>query len=274
MILFTYIQIKMEVNKMAGKPKDISNQVFGWLTALRRLEEKKGSQYLWECKCSCGNIVKIPIGSLTSGNTKSCGCRKSIGLINFNYEQSENNKIQPGTRFGKLVVVEDIGFKQQIPGHNRRWYKCQCDCGETKEVMGNSLKQGQTQSCGKCISSLGEYQIQQILDSNNINYYYDSPLPELVKETGKRLRFDFIIYDDKFENPVRFIEFDGRQHFVGPEAWWSNSDSLEAIQERDKIKNDFCADKGYPLVRIPYTKLNKITLEDIMGDKYLLERVR
>jgi len=43
MILFTYIQIKMEVNKMAGKPKDISNQVFGWLTALRRLEEKKGS---------------------------------------------------------------------------------------------------------------------------------------------------------------------------------------------------------------------------------------
>ena len=163
-------------------------------------------------------------------------------------------------------------MRPQVEGHNRRWYKCQCDCGEIKEVMGNLLKQGQTQSCGKCISSLGEYQIQQILDDNNINYYYDSPLPELVKETGRRLRFDFIIYDNNFEKPIRFIEFDGRQHIRGPEAGWSNSDSLETIQERDEIKNRFCADKGYPLVRIPYTKINQMTLEDIMGDKYLLER--
>ena len=228
--------------------------------------------YLWKCQCDCGNIIELPISALTSGNTKSCGCNRSIGLKKYNEQQSEEAKIKIGTRFSKLVVIEDLGMRPQVEGHNRRWYKCKCDCGETKEVMGNLLKQGQTQSCGKCISSLGEYQIQQILDNNNINYYYDSPFPELVKETGRRLRFDFIIYDDNFEKPIRFIEFDGRQHIRGPEAGWSNSDSLETIQERDEIKNKFCANKGYPLVRIPYTKINQMTLEDIMGDKYLLER--
>lgn len=255
-----------------GQMIDLTGQTFGKLTVIDCAGKIDGRRYFWNCKCECGNIKAILGTSLRNGNTKSCGCNRSKGLVDYNKQQSQEAMIPMGTRFGKLVVIEDLGMRPQVEGHNRRWYKCQCDCGEIKEVMGNLLKQGQTQSCGKCLSSIGEHQIQQILDNHNINYYYDSPLPELIKETGKRLRFDFIIYDDKFENPIRFVEFDGRQHFTGPEAQWSNSDSLETIQERDKIKNNFCANKGYPLVRIPYTRLNKITLEDIMGDKYLLER--
>jgi len=52
---------------------------------------------------------------------------------------------------------------------------------------------------------------------------------------------------------------------------WSKSDPLELIQERDNIKNNFCLENNYPLVRIPYTKINNITIEDILGDKYLLK---
>jgi len=137
--------------------------------------------------------------------------------------------------------------------------------------MGNLLKQGQTSSCGKCMPSLGEYQIQQLLDNNKIPYLYDITLPEMVQETGRKLRFDFIIYNEEFTIPIRFVEFDGRQHTQGPEAIWSQSDPLEVIQERDQVKNNFCLSKGYPLVRIPYTILNKITLEDILGDKYLVK---
>jgi hypothetical protein len=69
------------------------------------------------------------------------------------------------------------------------------------------------------------------------------------------------------------IEFDGRQHSKGPEAIWSESDSLELIQERDNIKNKFCLDNNYPLVRIPYTKLKNITIQDILEDKYLVKGV-
>ena len=256
---------------LLNRGKDITNQRFGKLVALKRLEEKKKGIYLWECKCDCGNIIKTTVTALNTGNTTSCGCGKYDGLKKYNLEQSESNKLELGTRFGKLVVIEDLGFREYSEGHKRRWYKCQCDCGEVKEVNGNLLKQGQVHSCGNCIASLGEYQIQQILNYNNINYCYDVQLPELTKETGRRLRFDFIIYDSDFEKPIRFVEFDGRQHFSGPEANWSNSDSLEKIQERDEIKNKFCLSHKYPLVRIPYTKLNYITLEDILGDKYIVK---
>lgn len=57
-------------------------------------------------------------------------------------EQSEKAKIPIGTKFGKLTVIEDLGFREQVKGHNRRWYKCQCDCGNIHEVQGNTLKQG------------------------------------------------------------------------------------------------------------------------------------
>lgn len=93
-----------------------------------------------------------------------------------------------------------------------------------------------------------------------------------MQETGRRLRFDFIIYDETFTTPIRFIEFDGRQHITGPEnPVWENADPLEKIQERDKIKNNFCLSHNYPLVRIPHTRLNKITIQDIMSNKYLIK---
>ena len=117
-----------------------------------------GRRYHWVCRCDCGKIITINGASIRSGNTKSCGCAKYDGLKNYNLEQSEKNKIENGTRFGKLVVIEDIGLKPHVEGHNRRWYKCQCDCGRIKEVMGNSLKTGHTMSCGSCnFNSSGEY---------------------------------------------------------------------------------------------------------------------
>lgn len=72
----------------------------------------------------------------------------------------------------------------------------------------------------------------------------------------------------------RLIEFDGRQHFTGPDTthWGRTTDTLESIKERDEIKNCFCLNHNYPLVRIPYFKLETITIEDLLGDKYLIKR--
>lgn len=124
-------------------------------------------------------------------------------------ERSERAKIAPGSRFGKLTVIKDIGLRPYAEGHSRRWYKCLCDCGNIKEVSGNRLKQGQTLSCGKCLKSKGEYNIAQILDTMNVIYNQEVIIPLLVKETGRRLRFDFAIYDEN-GNIKSLIEFDGR----------------------------------------------------------------
>src|SRR5688572_26839034 len=57
------------------KYKDITEQTFHRLTAIKRIGSNKTKQNsIWEFKCKCGNIVYLPLGSVTSGNTKSCGC--------------------------------------------------------------------------------------------------------------------------------------------------------------------------------------------------------
>lgn len=51
---------------------------------------------------------------------------------------------------------------------------------------------------------------------------------------------------------------------------WSHTETLEVIKKRDEAKNNYCKNKGIPLVRIPYTVLKSFTLEDLMSDKYLI----
>lgn len=44
------------------------------------------------------------------------------------------------------------------------WYKCKCDCGNEIETSGNRLKENYTISCGKCLTSKGEYKIKTLLE--------------------------------------------------------------------------------------------------------------
>lgn len=47
-----------------------------------------------------------------------------------------------GNRYGKIVVLYFTKVK------NNAYWMCQCDCGIVKEILGSSLKNGDTQSCG------------------------------------------------------------------------------------------------------------------------------
>lgn len=250
---------------------DLTGKKFNMLTVIDCAGKLDGKRYYWNCICDCGNKTTVLGSALRSNGTKSCGCLKSKGIKEYNEKQSENAKIPIGTKFGKLTVIEDLGMREQVPGHNRRWYKCLCDCGNIHEVQGNMLKQRQVISCGKCLTSKGEFIISQLLDQNNIIYNHDTQIPELTEQCGRKLRFDFIIYKD---NKIsRIIEFDGRQHIKGPDTnyWGHSTDTLETIQEKDNIKNQWCINHNIPLVRIPYTKINNITIEDLFGEKYLIK---
>lgn len=53
-----------------------------------------------------------------------------------------------GSRFGMLTVVgEDFGSKMR-----HKVWRCMCDCGAISNVRGNSLKTGNTKSCG-CLAT-------------------------------------------------------------------------------------------------------------------------
>lgn len=253
-----------------GKFIDLTGKTFYQLTVLEHLGVRNKKHY-WKCQCTCGNIVELPGDRIRSGNTKSCGCRKYIGLKQYNDMQSELNKIPNGTRFGKLTVVEDVGYIPHVQGHNRRGYRCLCDCGNEIIVSGNQLKGKNVQTCGHCESSIGEMNIYNLLTSHKVKFEHDKSLSALTDFTGKRLRFDFIVYD-KDDKITRIIEFDGRQHINGPDTdyWGHITETLSTIQEKDQLKNDFCKKNNIPLVRIPYTRRDNITYEEIFSDKYLI----
>ena len=112
--------------------------------------------------------------------------------------------------------------------------------------------------------------IENILNNLDVIYNKEVVDPLLVKETNKKLRFDFAIYNlDGSIN--RYIEFDGRQHFYGPDTnyWGHSKDNLETIRERDILKNNFCLKHNIPLVRIPYWVIP--TEEDLFSNKYLIK---
>ena len=52
-------------------------------------------------------------------------------------------------RFGRLIVSEFAGYDRK--GH-AFWWKCCCDCGNICKVRGQSLRRGETKSCG-CLSA-------------------------------------------------------------------------------------------------------------------------
>lgn len=64
-------------------------------------------------------------------------------------------KIEIGQRFGRLVVLANLGIKTCNNGERSTVYKCQCDCGNFVEVKHKMLNGGHVKSCG-CLKH--EYQ--------------------------------------------------------------------------------------------------------------------
>ena len=65
-----------------AKFKDITDQRFGRLAILHRVENDSKGNTKWLCQCDCGNRTTVKAYTLISGHTKSCGClHKEILLI-------------------------------------------------------------------------------------------------------------------------------------------------------------------------------------------------
>lgn len=285
-----------------GKAKDITNQKFGRLTALYRVKSNN-DRTKWLCRCDCGKEVVVMTTSLTTGHTQSCGCYKTdtivndltgqkFGMLTALYPLSKTTKTGEyvkwhclcdcgkyhdvsskclvhgnttscgcqgsykdltGQKFGMLTALQDTGRRNK---HRRAIWKCKCDCGKIIEVSSQNLLSFGTMSCGCLSSSEGENIIENILKNNNIIYEKEKRFDTCFYSNKNNLaRFDFFV-DNKY-----CIEFDGKQHFKENTYF---EFSLKEIQLRDNNKNQWCKDNNIPLIRIPYTHINKICLEDLL----------
>lgn len=66
-------RIALRKGQFMGKFIDLAGKKFGRLTVIKRIYNNKNATY-WLCKCECGKEKIIRGTSLTSNNTKSCGC--------------------------------------------------------------------------------------------------------------------------------------------------------------------------------------------------------
>lgn len=217
-----------------------------------KLKDLKNCSTYWRCKCECGEEIIANRSSLMSGNTKSCGCLK---------KENTSAKDLTNKKFGKLTAIKPT--KERSIGGSIMW-ECLCSCGAITLASVNSLSSGHKQSCG-CLSSKGELKIGKLLKENNIVFERQKVFKDCRSENNKLLRFDFWV-DNSF-----LLEFDGRQHFEGPETKWKESLSLEEIQNRDKLKNEYCRKNKIPLKRVPYFDAVNLTIEDILSDKFLIK---
>lgn len=241
---------------------DLTGQKFEKLTVLhfdkeytiQMREKKNNTESYWYCQCDCGNYVRQTTSQLKLGLVKSCGClvKEKLSIIMREYVQplavEKITQDLTGQRFGYLTVLG----RGKTKYHNIHWI-CQCDCGNIKEIAGKSLRQGLTQSCGCIGNSLGENKIKNILLNNNINFVQEYKFEDLKDKSY--LRFDFAIFD-KDNNLIKLIEYDGKQHTQESSIWHT-----ETVIKHDEMKDNYCKENNIPLLRIPYTDLEKINLE-------------
>lgn len=109
------------------KAEDLTGMRFGRLVVERVSENKISGKKAWVCKCDCGGTKEATTQNLKSGVVTSCGCATF-----------ERNDLT-GKKFGKWVVLKR--------GDGNKWL-CRCECGTEREVVGATLKNGTSTSCG------------------------------------------------------------------------------------------------------------------------------
>ena len=247
-----------------NKINEIGNR-YGRLQVIDYAPNDQNGNSRWKCLCDCGNVIITKGARLRNGGVLSCGCIRTEKLIQNNYNRRKNLLNQ---KFGLLTVIQETEKRN----NNRSIvWKCQCECGNITYVSEADLISGNTKSCGcNRYKSYGETKIKQILIDNNIPFIQEKRYSDLIfPDTGYQARFDFYV------NNKYIIEYDGIQHFIQGNGVFDNSEKFQQTQEHDKIKNEYCHKHNIPIIRIPYTELENLTVEMLQPEtsKYLLKTI-
>lgn len=247
-----------------SKSENLIGQIFGKLTVVEKINKTGHSRsQIWKCICECGNEIEVEAYRLKNNTTKSCGCLQKETASRIGKSRATNLL---GRQYGLLTVIEELP--------NKMWL-CRCSCDEQNEIMvkGRELMRGHISSCGCLKKSLGEYMISQLLRNSNIPFVNNAHF-----EDCKFIDTNYYAYFDFYVNNKYIIEYDGEQHF-NPTCFngMNNIDAITTFnktKEHDKFKNKYCFNNNIPIIRIPYTHLKELSIEDLLLEtsKFVLEK--
>ena len=101
-----------------------------------------------QCSCPDKTTREMPVASLRSGNTQSCGCAMPLLVAD-----AQRMPVHAGDRWDgpetSLTAVKD-GFYRPYSGGNHQFVEVVCSCRNAPpfEVLVSNLKRGLTVSCG------------------------------------------------------------------------------------------------------------------------------
>lgn len=175
-----------------------------------------------------------------------CGHMKGVTTEKF----KERVKVVYGDLFEVIGEYKNAKTKVKFKCNNcENIFDCTPDNLISKNLIG----------CPKCSNSRGEKKISKFLDLHGIKYKQEYTFKNFKDKNS--LRFDFGVFDN--DELLFLIEYDGVQHFNPTN--FNNLMSKEEVekqfkdtQKKDKMKNDYCLKNNIKLLRIKYTKLNKV----------------
>ena len=89
-----------ELTERRNELRDLTDQKFGRLTAIRHVGVNKYRNCLWLCKCDCGQFHTVAEGKLVQGKSRSCGCLKKENGI----KQLEKHGITTGGKPRTFII--------------------------------------------------------------------------------------------------------------------------------------------------------------------------
>ncbi len=125
--------------------------------------------------------------------------------------------------------------------------------GEFEQRAGNHLNGA---GCPRCNLSKGVLKIIKLLEEKKVKFVLEKTFKNC--KSIQLLPFDFYLEDFN-----ACIEFDGIQHFK-PMFIWGGEKAFRKIQERDKIKTNFCIDNDINLLRIKYNENIEKKIENFL----------
>jgi hypothetical protein len=102
--------------KLHRNAKDITNQRFGELVALRPTENRLGREMYWEYKCDCGNIIEKPHKHIkrTVEVNQNCGCKP----LTKTYQPELPRQTEPGETGLQALYSQ---YKYRAKKRNYTW---------------------------------------------------------------------------------------------------------------------------------------------------------
>lgn len=197
--------------------------------------------------CECGNQFKASYRKLRENKFKTVckECRSAIRSAKI-LKDTEN-------KFSEYVKNTEEYELIEYRGSREKSKLLHSKCGNVLYMRSDVFMKGCRCYCD--MSSKGERAIIEILNELNVNYREEYSFKDLKSVKNFPLRFDFAIFK---ENEILFlIEFNGVQHY--DENNWLNleKDGFNYRVANDTMKKDYCMKNGYPLLIVPYNKIEK-----------------